>query len=148
MFCIAPLPDVEHDGPLHPGDHEVGALADDVLLDAGEAVEDDGAVAAVHVEQGRLHHAARHRQPHAKLAQTVEDLSHAAALRPRTRDAYRVCLALVKPHKSCNIVFFSIFSKINVGLFAFCSCMWILRVTNQQRQKVCFTEVCEKQRKT
>ena len=72
-------PDVEHDGPLHPGDHEVGALADDVLLDAGEAVEDDGAVAAVHVEQGRLHHAARHRQPHAQLAQPVEDLSHANA---------------------------------------------------------------------
>ena len=116
---MASSPDVEHDGPLHPGDHEVGALADDVLLDAGEAVEDDGAVAAVHVEQGRLHHAARHRQPHAQLTQPVEDLSHAAALRPRTRDDYRVCLALVKPDKSYNMEFFSIFSKINVGLFAF-----------------------------
>ena len=58
------------------------ALPNDGLLDAGEPVEDDCAVAAVHVEQGRLHHAARHRQPHAQLTQPVEDLRHGVANGP------------------------------------------------------------------
>lgn len=42
-------PDVEDDGPLHPWDKEVGTLADHVLLDAGEAIEDDRPVAAFHI---------------------------------------------------------------------------------------------------
>ena len=97
---ITHSPDVEEDGPLHPGDHEVGALADDGLLDALEAVEDDGAVAAVHVEQGRLHHAARHRQTHAQLTQPVEDLSHAAKAHEHAPGMTgESCLALVKPDK-------------------------------------------------
>jgi len=41
--------DVEDDGPLHPRDEEVGALADHVLLDAGEAIEDDRPVAALDI---------------------------------------------------------------------------------------------------
>lgn len=40
--------DVEDDGSLDPRDEEVGAFADDLLLDAGEPVEDYGSVAAVH----------------------------------------------------------------------------------------------------
>lgn len=47
-------PDVEDDGPLQPGDEEVRALVDDLLLDSRHAVEDDGAGAALDVVDGRL----------------------------------------------------------------------------------------------
>ena len=40
---------VEDDGPLQPGDEEVGALVDDLLLDSGQTVEDDGPRAALDV---------------------------------------------------------------------------------------------------
>ncbi len=47
-----PAPDVEDDGPVEPGDHEVSALADHLLFDALEAVEDDGAVASIDFKWG------------------------------------------------------------------------------------------------
>jgi hypothetical protein len=46
--------DVEDDGALQPGDEEVGALVDDLLLHSGQAVEDDGSAAALDVVDGRL----------------------------------------------------------------------------------------------
>lgn len=46
--------DVEDDAALEPGDEEVGALADDGLLDALQTVEDDGPRAALDVVDGRL----------------------------------------------------------------------------------------------
>ncbi len=49
---LRPGPDVENVGFLNPGDHEVGALADDALADSGNAIEDDCSVAALHVVQG------------------------------------------------------------------------------------------------
>lgn len=42
-----PRANVVDDGPLYPGNEEVGALADDGVLDAGEAVEDDSSRATV-----------------------------------------------------------------------------------------------------
>lgn len=46
--------DVEDDAALEPGDEEVRALVDDLLLDALQPVEDDGPRAAAHVVDGRL----------------------------------------------------------------------------------------------
>ncbi|EFA03930.1 hypothetical protein TcasGA2_TC014070 [Tribolium castaneum] len=40
-------PHVEDDGALHPGDEEVGAFANHLLLDAGETVEDHGTVTTI-----------------------------------------------------------------------------------------------------
>ena len=79
-----PGADVVDDGPLHPGDHEVRALPHHLLLDTSEPrqhvricleldllrfrfvrppIEDDGPVAAVHVEEGRVDHGAPHGKP-------------------------------------------------------------------------------------
>ena len=41
-------PTVEDDRLLHPGDEEVGPLADDHFLHAAEPVEDDGPVPGIH----------------------------------------------------------------------------------------------------
>ncbi len=43
---------VEDDGSLQPGDEEVSALVDDVLLDTDESIEDDGAGATLDVVDG------------------------------------------------------------------------------------------------
>lgn len=45
---------VVDDGFLQPGDQEVGALVDDGLLDARQAVENDGAGTAFDVVEGEL----------------------------------------------------------------------------------------------
>ena len=65
-------PDIEDDGSLHPGDHEVGAFAHHVILDSLEPVEDDGSVAAVHVEQGGLDDAATDGQGNTQLIPLTE----------------------------------------------------------------------------
>lgn len=46
--------DVEDDGPLQPGDQEVCALVDDLLLHSGQPVEDDRPAAAFDVVEARL----------------------------------------------------------------------------------------------
>ena len=46
--------DIEDDGPLQPGDEEVSALVDDLLLDSRQAVEDDGAAATLDIVDARL----------------------------------------------------------------------------------------------
>ena len=73
-------PHVEEDVSLQPGHEEVRALVDDGLLDTRHAVEDDGAVAAAHVEHGLLEerHAQgrRHRHP----VREVESLRHRSGL--------------------------------------------------------------------
>lgn len=71
-------PHVEENVALQPGHEEVRALVDDRVLDTRHAVEDDGAVAAAHVEHGLLEerHAQgrRHRHP----VREVESLRHRA----------------------------------------------------------------------
>lgn len=46
--------DIEDDGALQPGNQEVCAFVDDLLLHSGQTVEDDGACAALDVVDGRL----------------------------------------------------------------------------------------------
>ena len=70
-------PDVENDGFLHPGDHEVGTFSHHVILDSLEPVEDDGSMATVHVEQGRLDDTATDGQGNTQLANPVKQLTHA-----------------------------------------------------------------------
>ena len=52
-----PRPDIEDNCPLQPWDQEMCALVDDVFLDSGQTVEDDGAGSAFDVVEGALHHA-------------------------------------------------------------------------------------------
>lgn len=46
--------DIEDDGALQPGDQEMCALVDDLLLHSGQTVEDDGACATLDIVDGRL----------------------------------------------------------------------------------------------
>lgn len=50
-------PDVKYDALLQPGDEEVCALVDDLLLDSAEPVEDDGPRATLDVVNRRLQQA-------------------------------------------------------------------------------------------
>lgn len=49
-----PCADIEDDGALQPGNQEMGALVDDLLLHSGQTVEDDGACATLDIVDGRL----------------------------------------------------------------------------------------------
>ena len=49
-----PCADIEHDRALQPGDQEMCALCDNLLLHSGQAVEDDGACATLDIVDGRL----------------------------------------------------------------------------------------------
>jgi hypothetical protein len=72
----APGPDVENVGLLNPGDHEMCAFADNRLADAGYAVEDDGAVAAVDVVEGGVCHGTGHGETEAELSYPRKNLCH------------------------------------------------------------------------
>lgn len=62
-----PRAHIKDDAALQPGDEKVRALVDDVLLDTGQPVKDDGARAALDVKErlrgGIGDNGRRHRQP-------------------------------------------------------------------------------------
>lgn len=68
--------DVEDDALLQPGDEEVGALVDDVVLDALPPVKDDGARAAADVVDGRAGQADGDGAGKGEPVEEVEGLGH------------------------------------------------------------------------
>ena len=71
-----PCPDVKNERFLNPGDHEVGALADDGLRNSWNSVEDDSTVTSFNVVQGGVGDGSGDGQSEADLTDSGENLSH------------------------------------------------------------------------
>src|SRR5690606_23593958 len=69
-------PHVEDDALLQPGNKEVSTLVDNLILNTGQPVEDDGSVSTSHIVHGLLEESHANGGRHSHPVSEVESLRH------------------------------------------------------------------------